>query len=88
VTYTGQKMKVSIHFFGTQRSITKTDSIHMPITERTCAIDALEFVKQRYPDLPLDKKMVLITVNQEMASLETLLKENDIVLFIPFIGGG
>jgi len=83
-----QTMKVSIHFFGTQRTITKTDSIHMPITERTCVTDALEYVKERYPDLPLDKKMVLITVNQEMASLETLLRENDIVLFIPFIGGG
>ena len=88
MTYTGQTMKVSIHFFGTQCTITKTDSIHMPITERTCAIDALEYVKQHYPDLPLDKKMVLITVNQEMASLETLLRENDIVLFIPHIGGG
>jgi molybdopterin converting factor small subunit len=83
-----QTTTVSIHFLGTQRTITKTDSINMPITERTCAIDALEYVKQRYPDLPLDKKMVLITVNQEMASLETLLRENDIVLFIPHIGGG
>jgi molybdopterin converting factor small subunit len=83
-----QKMLVSIHFFGTQCTITKTDSIHMPITERTCVTDALEYVKERYPDLPLDKKMVLITVNQEMASLETLLRENDIVLFIPHIGGG
>ena len=83
-----QPMKVSIHFLGTQCTITKTDSIHMPITEKTCVTDALEYVRQRYPDLPLDEKMVLITVNQEMASLETLLRENDIVLFIPHIGGG
>ena len=81
-------MNVSIHFFGTQRTITKTDSIQMPITERTCVTDALEYVKQRYPDLPLDKKTVLVTVNQETASLETRLKENDVGLFIPFIGGG
>ena len=83
-----QTMRVSIHFHGTQCTITKTDSIHMPITERTCVTDALEYVKQRYPDLPLDKNTVLITINQEKASLETLLKENDIVLFIPHIGGG
>jgi len=83
-----QTMKASIHFFGAQRTITKTDSVDMPITERTRVADALEYVKQRYPDLPLNKKTVLITVNQERASLETLLKENDIVLFIPFIGGG
>lgn len=81
-------MKVSIHFQGTQRIITKTDSIHMPITEKSCVVDALEYVRQRYPDLPLDKKTVLATVNQEKASFETLLRENDIVLFIPHIGGG
>ena len=79
---------ISIHFQGTQRTITKTDSIDMPITDKTCVADALEYVKERYPDLPLDKKTVLATVNQEKASLETLLRENDIVLFIPHIGGG
>lgn len=83
-----QPMNVSIHFFGAQRTITKSDSIHMPITERTCVSDALEYIKQLYPDLPLDRKTVLVTINQEKASLETQLKENDIVLFIPFIGGG
>lgn len=88
VTCTGQKMKVSIHFFGTQRTITKTDSIHMPITERTCVTDALEYVRQQYPELPLAKETVLITVNHEMATLDTVLRANDIVLFLPFISGG
>ena len=50
--------------------------------------DALEYVLKRYPDIPLNKKAVLVTVNQEMASFETRLKENDVVLFIPFVGGG
>ena len=81
-------MKVSIHFFGTQRTITKTDSIHMPITERTCVTDALEYVRQQYPELPLAKETVLITVNHEMATLDTVLRANDIVLFLPFISGG
>jgi molybdopterin converting factor small subunit len=81
-------MKVSIHFFGTQRTITKTDSIHMPITERTCVTDALDYVRQQYPELPLAKETVLITVNHEMATLDTVLRANDIVLFLPFISGG
>ena len=83
-----QMKNISIHFFGIQRLATKTDSIDMPITETTCVSDALEYVRQRYPDIPLNKKTVLVTVNQEMASFETHLKENDVVLFIPFIGGG
>jgi molybdopterin converting factor small subunit len=50
--------------------------------------DALEYVRQQYPDLPLAKETVLITVNHEMAALDTVLRENDTVLFLPFISGG
>ena len=82
------KMIVSIEFFGMQRIVTKTDSIDMPITETTMVSDALQYVRHQYPDLPLDEGMVLITVNQEMSSLDTLLKANDIVSFLPFISGG
>ncbi len=60
----------------------------MPITERTCVTDALEYVRQQYPELPLAKETVLITVNHEMATLDTVLRANDIVLFLPFISGG
>ena len=79
---------VSIKFFGTQRTITKTDSIDMPIAEKTRVTDALEYIRHRYPELPLDQKTLLITVNQEQASLDTMLKPNDIISFLPSIGGG
>jgi len=71
-----------------QRAVTKTDSIDMPITEKTRVADALEYVRHRYPELPLDQETVLTTVNQEQASLDTMLKPNDIVSFLPSIGGG
>ena len=79
---------VSIKFFGMQRAVTKTDSIDMPITEKSRVVDALEYVRHRYPELPLAQETVLITVNQEQASLDTMLKPNDIVSFLPSIGGG
>jgi len=82
------KMGVSIQFFGMQRAVAKTDSIDMPITGETRVIDALEYVRYQYPDLPLNKGMVLITVNQKMSSLDRVLNANDIVSFLPFIGGG
>ena len=81
-------MAVSIQFFGIQRTITKTESIHMPFIEKTSVTDALEYIRSQYPALHLDKGMVLVTVNQKMASLDTELRENDIVLFLPHIGGG
>lgn len=83
-----RKMIASIEFLGTQRAITKTNSIDMPISEETRVNDVLKYVRHRYPELHLDEGMSLITVNQEIASLDRILKANDTVSFLPFIGGG
>jgi len=81
-------MIASIEFLGMQRVVTKTNSIDMPITEKTRVNDALEYVRQNYPELHLDEGMVLITVNHEIASPDRILKANDTVSFLPFISGG
>jgi molybdopterin converting factor small subunit len=81
-------MVVSIDFFGTQRSLTQTNNIAMPIDEETRVTDALTYVKNQYPELPLDERMVLVTVNEEMASLDRLLQADDTVSFLPYICGG
>ncbi len=83
-----QKMVVSIKFFGMQRVVTKTDGIDMPITERTRVKDVLEYVRHQYPALNLDEGITLITVNQEMASLDRIIRANDTVSFLPFLSGG
>jgi molybdopterin converting factor small subunit len=81
-------MMISIEFLGMQRNITKTNSIDMSITEKTRVSDALEYVRQKYPELNLDEGMVITTVNQEIAYLNRILKANDIISFLPFISGG
>jgi len=81
-------MVVSIEFLGMQRVVTKTDSIDMLITEKSRVNDALEYVRHQYPGLRLDEEMILITVNQEMSSLDRILRANDTVSFLPFISGG
>ena len=81
-------MFVSIEFLGRQRIITNTPSIEMPITEETRVADALEYAKRQYPALDLEEAEVLIAVNQEMASLDRILRANDTISFLPFIHGG
>ncbi len=81
-------MVVSIAFFGMQRMVTKTDSIDMPIIQETRVADAFEYVRSQYPDLHLDKEMVLATVNSKAASLDRVLRANDTVSFLPPISGG
>lgn len=81
-------MTALIEFLGIQRTVTKTDSLDMPISKKTRVNDALEYVRERYPELHLEESAVLITVNQEVASPERILKANDTVSFLPFISGG
>ena len=79
---------VSIKFLGMQRLLTNTDSIDMPITDKTMVNDALEYVRQQYPDLPLEEGMVLVTVNLEIATLDRILRDKDTISFLPLIAGG
>ncbi len=81
-------MVVSIEFLGMQRVATRIRGIDMPITEKTTVNDALEYVRRHYPGLNLDEGMILITVNQQIASLDRILRDNDTVSFLPYISGG
>ena len=81
-------MVVLIQFSGTLRETVKTDSLTMPVTEGTRVHDALEYVRKQYPSLHLDNTTTIVTVNHEIASHDRVLAANDIVGFLPFIGGG
>ena len=90
VTLKGVKgiMVVSVNFFGLQRKLTRTDTIQVPLSNKTRVADIFNFVRENYPDLPLSEDTVLITVNNHVSSLDRGLRANDQISFIPHIGGG
>lgn len=81
-------MMVSVKFFGMQRTVTKKDSLDIPVTGEMTVKDILALVKNLYPSLNLDEHMMLVTVNQEKASLDRLLGADDSISFLPHISGG
>lgn len=83
-----KSMSVLIELFGIQRDTAKIDKINMPITEETRLRDAIDYVKNNFPVLSLDKDSIIVTVNHEFATRDRLLKANDIIFILPFIGGG
>lgn len=83
-----QNMIVVIEFLGMQRTATGTDRIEVPITGKSRVDDVLEYVRGKYPQLELEEGMVLVTVNQEIAPRDQVLKPDDIISFLPFISGG
>jgi len=81
-------MVVTIEFLGNQRVITGVERITMPITGKTLAGDALKYVRESYLGLKVDEKSAIIAVNREVVPAHTVLKANDVVCFLPHIGGG
>ena len=81
-------MKVSIEFFGIQRTYTNTYGIEMPIDEKTKVSDVVEYIRHNYPGLPMDNGSVHVIVNREIASLDRTLQADDTIAFLPSIHGG
>jgi molybdopterin converting factor small subunit len=81
-------MSVSIKFHGMQRVITNTDRLDMPAKEKMTVQDALEYIRQRYPDFPLEDGMTIITVNHAIATPDRILKDKDTISILPMIAGG
>jgi molybdopterin converting factor small subunit len=81
-------MTVTIEFLGTQRTLAGADSTEMAITKKSRVSDALEYIIGKYPQLKLDKDTALVVVNQQLASRDQVLKDNDTIYFVPFISGG
>lgn len=81
-------MVVSVHFFGAQRILTKTRELQVNLTENGRVSDVCLFLKDRYPDLPLNEDDILITVNNRASSMNHILSPNDHIMFLPHVGGG
>ncbi len=81
-------MVVSIQFHGVQRSLTGTNEIQMTILKHYRVRDLLEHVKACYPDLPINEDDFLVTVNDNVSTINHMLKPNDKIAFLPHIGGG
>lgn len=81
-------MVVSASFNGLHRRVTSTDQIQVSVSEKTRVTDVLMFIRGCYPDIPINKDAVLVTINNELSNLGQVLKENDQICFIPHIGGG
>ena len=68
--------------------MTSTGQIQVSVSEKARVTDVLRYIRGCYPDIPINKDAVLVTVNSELSNLEQVLKDNDQLCFIPHIGGG
>lgn len=81
-------MTVSVNFIGQQRVLAKTDSIQVPINGRSSVADVLDHLKTAFPKLTFPENAMLVTVNDQAATMDHILGKDDKISFLPFIGGG
>ena len=80
-------MVVSVNFYGLQRKATQTDNIRISLKKGRRVTDVLTHIRECYPDLPLTED-VLVTVNNQVSTMDQMLKADDRISLIPHIGGG
>ena len=81
-------MYIFVQFHGIQRSLTQADEIRVSIAGDGLVSDAFSYVMASYPDLPLNEKEVLVSVNNRLETMDTALQPDDKITFLPHIGGG
>ena len=81
-------MEVSVHFFGAQRTITNTRELQVNLKEGGRVNDVCLFLMDLYPDLPLNEEDILVTVNNKASGMNHILSPNDLITFLPHVGGG
>jgi molybdopterin converting factor small subunit len=81
-------MVVYIQFHGVQRSLTGTHEIQMTFLKHCLVRDLLEQIKACYPNLAINEDDFLVTVNNNVSTINHTLEPNDKIAFLPHIGGG
>ena len=81
-------MFVSVQFHGIQRALIQTNEIRVPILKNGLVRDVFLYVRDSYPDLPLNEKEVLVSVNNKVKTMDHILSPDDKITFLPHIGGG
>ena len=81
---------ITLKYFASMKSIAEKEEDHLDI-ENPITIDQLsDIIAKTVPKMGemIREKKVLITINQEMASVDTIIHDGDEVAFLPPFSGG
>ncbi len=80
-------MKIRVLTFGIARDITGAGTLDVQLPEGATIDTAHQYFREKYPALNRLSSL-LIALNAEYASSETVLRENDEIALIPPVSGG
>src|SRR5215213_11773229 len=81
-------VKVRVLFFGAARDIVDQNPLEISLAAPATVSTAFQTLVQRFSDLERFGRSLLFAVNQEYATPDTILKENDELAVFPPVSGG
>lgn len=81
-------MKVTVKFFSFLQRITGEARLSIELPERAALSDLVSVLHRQFDGLASVMDQVVLLVNQQSVAPETILREGDDVLLLPFLGGG
>lgn len=82
------QIKLRVLFFGAARDIVGASPLDISLTAPANVASAFEHLVSRFPDLQRFGRSLLFAVNQEYATLDKDLRENDEMAVFPPVSGG
>jgi molybdopterin synthase catalytic subunit len=83
-----KQIKIRVLFFGAARDLVGAGTVDLAVNSPATAASAFEKVVARFPDLKRFGRSLLIAVNQEYATADQALQENDELAVFPPVSGG
>ena len=81
-------MKINIKFFASYKEALGREQIEVELEEDSTANDLLAMLRHDYPKLGNLMETLVVSINLEYASFDTVLKEGDEVALLPPVSGG
>jgi|SRR5689334_6699121 len=81
-------VKVRVLFFGAARDVVENNPIEIVLATPATVSSAFQRLVAQFPELEHFGRSLLFAVNQEYATADTLLKENDELAVFPPVSGG
>ncbi len=75
-------------FFASYREILGKDEVEVDVGEDTDITGLLEVLKKVHPEIKALSETLIVSVNKEYATYDTILKNKDEVAILPPVSGG
>ena len=81
-------MFVSVQFHGVHRAITRNNEVAFSVSAGARVSDLVVHIQRTYPNLHLSQDDFVVSINDQISSVDHPLHSDDTVAFLPHIGGG